>query len=52
MFGITSISVIGFSMFSAVDVNFAKFKESHQAIEEVYNTNDGKKLSFDLYNFR
>ena len=49
MFGITSISVIGFSMFSAVDVNFAKFKESHQVIEKAYNANDGKKLSFDLY---
>lgn len=49
MFGITSISVIGFSMFSAVDVNFAKFKESHQVIEKAYNADDGKKLSFDLY---
>ena len=35
-------------MFSAVDVNYAKFKESHQVIEETYNTNDGKKLSYDL----
>lgn len=49
MFGITSISVIAFSMFSAVDVNFAKFKESHQVIEKAYNADDGKKLSFDLY---
>ena len=48
IFGITSISVLGFSMFSAVDVNYAKFKESHQVIEETYNTNDGKKLSYDL----
>ena len=48
MFGITAISVLIFSMFSAVDVNYAKFKESHQEIEVTYNVNDGKKLSYDL----
>ena len=48
MFGITAISVLIFSMFSAVDVNYSKFKESHQEIEEIYNINDGKKLSYDL----
>lgn len=49
MFGITSISILLFSMFSALDVNYAKFKESHQVIEKAYNVDDGKKLSFDLY---
>ena len=48
MFGITAISVLAFSMFSAVDVNYAKFKESHKNIEETYNVNEGKKLSYDL----
>ena len=48
MFGATAISVLMFSMFSAVDVNYAKFKESHQEIEESYNVSDGKKLSYDL----
>lgn len=48
MFGITAISVLIFSMFSAVDVNYAKFKESHLEIEETYNVNDGKKISYEL----
>lgn len=48
IFGITAIAVLMFSMFSAVDVNYARFKESHQSIEESYNVNDGKKLSYDL----
>lgn len=48
MFGITAISVLIFSMFSAVDVNYAKFKESHFEIEETYNVNDGKKISYEL----
>lgn len=48
MFGITAISVLIFSMFSAVDVNYAKFKESHLEIEESYNVNDGKKISYEL----
>lgn len=48
MLGITSISVLLFSMFSALDVNYAKFKESHQVVEQEYNTDNGKKLSYDL----
>lgn len=48
IFGITAIAVLMFSMFSAVDVNYAKFKESHKDIEESYNVNEGKKLSYDL----
>lgn len=49
MFGITSISVLLFSMFSALDVNYAKFKESHRVVEQEYNVDNGKKLSYDLY---
>ena len=48
MFGITSISVLLFSMFSALDVNYAKFKESHRVVEQEYNVDNGKKLSYDL----
>ena len=49
MFGITSVSVLLFSMFSALDVNYAKFKESHRVVEQEYNVGNGKKLSYDLY---
>lgn len=48
IFGFTAICTIGFSMLSSVDVNYAKFKVAHQSIEETYNKNDGKKLSYDL----
>ena len=49
MFGITSVSVLLFSMFSALDVNYAKFKESHRVVEQEYNVGNGKKLCYDLY---
>lgn len=48
IFGFTTICTIGFSMTSSIDVNYSKYKKAHQTIEETYNTNDGKKLSYDL----
>lgn len=48
IFGITATCTIGFSMLSSIDVNYAKYKDRHSVIEETYNVNDGKKLSFDL----
>lgn len=48
IFGFTTICTIGFSMLSSVDVNYAKYKDRHSVIEETYNVNEGKKLSFDL----
>lgn len=48
VFGFTTICTIGFSMLSSIDVNYSKYKTAHQVIEETYNTNDGKKLSYDL----
>ena len=47
-FGFTTICTIGFSMLSSIDVNYSKYKVAHQSIEESYNVNEGKKLSFDL----
>ena len=48
IFGFTTICTIGFSMLSSIDVNYSKYKIAHQSIEETYNVNEGKKLSFDL----
>lgn len=48
VFGVTATCTIGFSMLSSIDVNYAKYKEKHSVIEESYNVNDGKKLSYDL----
>lgn len=48
LYGITSLSVLAFSMFSAVDVNYARYKENHKIIEESYNVEDGKKISYEL----
>lgn len=48
IFGFTTICTVGFSMISSIDVNYSKYKKAHQTIEETYNTNDGKKLSYDL----
>lgn len=48
IFGFTTICTIGFSMLSSIDVNYSKYKVAHQSIEESYNVNEGKKLSFDL----
>ena len=48
IFGFTTICTIGFSMLSSIDVNYSKYKIVHQRIEESYNINDGKKLSYDL----
>lgn len=48
IFGFTTICTIGFSMTSSIDVNYSKYKKAHQSIEETYNSNDGKKLSYDL----
>lgn len=48
IFGFTTVCTIGFSMLSSIDVNYSKYKKAHQSIEETYNTNDGKKLSYDL----
>ena len=48
IFGFTTICTIGFSMLSSIDVNYSKYKVAHQNIEESYNINEGKKLSFDL----
>lgn len=48
IFGFTTICTIGFSMTSSIDVNYSKYKKAHQSIEETYNFNDGKKLSYDL----
>ena len=48
IFGFTTICTIGFSMLTSVDVNYSKYKIAHQKIEETYNVNDGKKLSYDL----
>lgn len=48
IFGFTTICTIGFSMLSSIDVNYTKYKDRHSVIEETYNVNEGKKLSFDL----
>ena len=48
IFGVTATCTIGFSMLSSIDVNYAKYKDRHSIIEETYNVNEGKKLSFDL----
>jgi hypothetical protein len=48
IFGFTTICTIGFSMTSSIDVNYTKYKDRHSVIEETYNVNEGKKLSFDL----
>lgn len=48
IFGFTTICTIGFSMTSSIDVNYSKYKKAYQTIEETYNVNEGKKLSFDL----
>lgn len=48
IFGFTTICTIGFSILSSIDVNYSKYKIAHQSIEESYNINDGKKLSYDL----
>ena len=48
IFGFTTICTIGFSMLSSIDVNYSKYKDRHSVIEETYNVNEGKKLSFDL----
>ena len=44
----TSITVILFSMLSSIDVNYSKYKASHSKDEIVYNTNDGKRMSYEL----
>ena len=48
IFGFTTLCTIGFSMLTSIDVNYSKYKIAHQTIEESYNINDGKKLSYDL----
>ena len=48
IFGFTTICTIGFSMLSSIDVNYTKYKDRYSVIEETYNVNEGKKLSFDL----
>ena len=48
IFGITATCTIGFSMLSSVDVNYAKYKTKHAIIEETYNSDEGKKISYDL----
>jgi hypothetical protein len=48
IFGITTTCTIAFSMLSSIDVNYAKYKARHQVMEESYNVDDGKKLSFSL----
>ena len=35
-------------MLTSIDVNYSKYKVAHQNIEESYNINEGKKLSYDL----
>ena len=35
-------------MLTSIDVNYSKYKVAHQNIEESYNINKGKKLSYDL----
>lgn len=47
IFGFTTICTIGFSMLSSIDVNYTKYKDRHSVIEETYNVNEGKKLSYD-----
>ena len=44
----TSILVIGFSMLSSVDVNYTKYRMNHKEVEEGYNINDGKTLSYNI----
>ena len=48
IFGITTVCTIGFSMLSSIDVNYSKYKIAHSVVEEEYNLNDGKKLSYNL----
>ena len=48
IFGFTTICTVGFSMLTSIDVNYSKYKVAHQNIEESYNINEGKKLSYDL----
>ena len=48
IFGITTVCTIGFSMLSSIDVNYSKYKLAHSVVEEEYNVNDGKKLSYNL----
>ena len=48
IFGFTTICTVGFSMLTSIDVNYSKYKVAHQNIEESYNINKGKKLSYDL----
>lgn len=47
IFGFTTICTVGFSMLTSIDVNYSKYKVAHQNIEESYNINEGKKLSYD-----
>lgn len=48
IFGITATCTIGFSMLSSIDVNYAKYKVKHEIVEKSYNTDEGKKISYDL----
>lgn len=48
IYAVTSICTISFSMASAIDVNYAKYKLSHSEIEQQYNSNDGIKISYDI----